>query len=243
MTDYRVMKDSNSPTTNSTTTTTFVRDPFDVVKEKVQDLAIKLREEFSRWKELLETTSTSNNKEFVSVSQSMKVAIKKLNTDLNDLDKTTKIVSDNRLRFKHITDSELDSRKKFVNDMKALVQECQDTLDSDRTKRKINKDQRDADHSSAISSGLSREFQRQGDEFVENKQQEQAMLEGKQDLVLDDMSAALHRLGDVSSTIGSELVLQKEMLIEMDNEMDETQDRMNIVMKKTQQNAWRFGQR
>jgi len=229
MAEYRSMNDTlqNNPPREP------LRDPFYVVKEKVQDLIGKLSVDFDRWKELLETTNTSTSKEFANVQQSVKVAIKKLNIDLNDLSQTTDIVSKNRVRFKEISDVELDSRKKFVNDMKAVVEDCVETLTSDRTLRKIENDKREVLIArDKQTTGFNKEMVREGDDFVDKKQSEQLMVEKKQDLLLDDMSAALARLGDVSDTINLELQSQTKSIEEFHEEIDETQDRMNIVMRK-----------
>jgi len=232
MSNYHEMNNSES-SSGSGLHSSLSKDPFYVVKEKVQDLIEKLSGDFNRWKELLETTNTSSNRQFENLTQTIKVALKKLTVDLNDLAQTTKIVSDNRLRFRDITDAELDSRKKFVNDMKTFVQDCQDSLDSDRTKRKIENDKREALlNKSDNLSGYDKEVEREAKEFVDMKQQTQVGIEIKQDQILDDMITALGRLGDVSDTINSELVSQNQMLVEFDNEMDETQGRMDIVMKK-----------
>jgi len=222
---------NDKPSQNSTV----ARDPFYIVKEKVHDLITKLSFDFDRWRDLLETTNTSTDKEFAAVGQSLRVAIKKLNYDLNDLAKTISIVTENRLRFKDISDQELDSRKKFVNDMKAIVDGCEETLNSDRTKRKLDSDQREsllAETKVQQRVGLNREIEREGDEFVENKHQEQLLLQKKQDVVLDDMSAALARLGDISDTINVELKVGNKMLGELDVQLGETEDKMNIVMLK-----------
>jgi hypothetical protein len=109
----------------------------------VQDLIGTLSVDFDKWKEFLETTNTASNKEFAPLTQSIKVAIKKLSIDLNDLSQTIDIVTANRQRFRDIDDKELDSRKKFVNDMKALVSDYEETLASVRTKSKLERDARE----------------------------------------------------------------------------------------------------
>lgn len=225
---YKQMGDNNA-------TALPPRDPFYVVKEKVQDLIGTLTVEFDRWKEALETTNTATNRDFPTLTQSIKVAVKKLNIDLNDLAQTITIVSSNRARFRDIDDKELDSRKKFVNDMKALVSDVEETLASVRTKAKLERDNREnlfAQENAQKRSARQREQEAAGNEFLENKQQQQVAVVHQQDAVLDDMSAALERLGAMSSTINTELQVHNEMLTAMDEEMDATQNTMTKVLRK-----------
>jgi len=211
------------------------RDPFYVVKEKVQELTTTLSTDFDRWKELLETTNTASHKDFAPLTQSVKVTLKKLNIDLNDLAQTIEIVSANRQRFKDIDDKELDSRKRFVNDTKSTVQEYEDTLGSVRTKSKLERDSREqlyAKENSQRKSAKEREREREGNDFVDAKAQSQQQVERQQDEVLDDMTHALDRLGAMAGTIKTTLGEQNEMLKEFDNEMDRTQGAMGKVMRK-----------
>jgi hypothetical protein len=55
-----------------------------------------------------------------------------------------------------------------------------------------------------------REVEREGNDFLESKQQAQQQVERKQDEVLDDMSSALTRLGAMATTINTELKVQNQ---------------------------------
>ncbi len=59
-------------------------------------------------------------------------------------------------------------------------------------------------------SAKEREIEREGNDFVEAKQQSQMAVEQKQDAVLDDMSSALDRLGAMAGTIHTELNVHNE---------------------------------
>jgi len=194
-----------------------------------------LSTDFDRWKELLETTNTASNKDFAPLTQSIKVTIKKLNIDLNDLSQTIEIVSANRTRFKDIDDKELDSRKRFVNDTKGAIQEYEETLNSVRTKSKLERDAREqvfAKENAQRRSAKEREREREGNDFVEGKHQAQQQVHKEQDQVLDDMSHALDRLGAMAGTIHTGLQEQNAMLQELDEDIDKTQGTMNKVMRK-----------
>jgi len=211
------------------------RDPFYVVKEKVQDMMGTLLVEFDRWKDLLDNENTATHKDFAPLTQHIKVTLKKLGIDLNDLSQTIKIVSENRVRFRDIDDKELDSRRKFVNDMKARVEEYDEQLNSTRTKSKLERDARDlvfSRETDAKKTAKEREREAVGNDFVSGHAQAQQQVTAQQDVVLDDMTAALQRLGDISGTISTELKTQNEMLKEFDDEMGVAQSNMTKVLKK-----------
>ena len=95
-------------------------------------LVKQLTIEFDRWKDLLDSTNTSNNPEFAKCSGNVKVpqlpevqsrwrsrflvqaTLKKLKVDLNDLSQTIAIVEKNRSRFKDIDDQGLSDQCLFV---------------------------------------------------------------------------------------------------------------------------------
>jgi len=212
------------------------RDPFYVVKEKVQGLITKVSIDFDKWKEIFENSNTARNTEFTELGKGMRVAVSSINVDLNDLAQTIKIVEQNRARFKDIDDNELNSRRKFVNDMKAKIQNIEETLNSLRTKKKIEKDERESlmgpSNGRRMTTGMERERRQDSSDFIDDRKNQSQALVVKQDEVLDDMSHALGRLGDVASVINTELKDQNQILGQMDNEMDESLGSMGMVMGK-----------
>jgi len=206
------------------------RDPFYSVKDKVQNLLTKLRTDFSR----LETLST-RSADFSSLTASLRTQLSTIEVDVNDLAQTIVIVEQNRQRFPSISQQELDGRKGFVNETKSTLSNYADTLK--RLQQKAANEQRKAlmdstSSSSRFSSAASSSHGKESDDYVNNASSQQAQLYKQQDVVLDDMDAALARLGNISNDINSELVEQDAMLNEMDAEMDDAQGNMNVVLKK-----------
>jgi len=209
------------------------KDPFYVVKEKVQSLIGKLSQDFEQWKETLANSNTYRSSNFKPLTQQVKVALKTVNVDLRDLEQTIKIVDANRDKFKDITDAELASRKKFVNEMRVIVQDVTSTLSSPKTKAKLERDQSEAlMRTDSRKTGLEAARHEEGADFVEGKRLAQAQIEAKQDVVLEDMEQALGRLTEMSKDIGTGLKESNEMLNQMDGDLDENLAHMNIVMKK-----------
>jgi len=79
---------------------------------------------------------------------------------------------------------------------------------------------------------LERERKQDTNDYIDERRNQTQALVGKQDEVLDDMSNALGRLGDVATVINTELKDQNEVLKEMDGEMDESISSMGMVMGK-----------
>jgi len=240
MGDYVLMSTEDTRYRNMSTSQQTVnippRDPFYVVKEKVQGLITKVSIDFDKWKEIFENSNTARNADFADLGKSMRLAMKTINVDLNDLAQTIKIVEDNKGRFKDIDDNELNSRRKFVNDMKAKMQSIDETLNSPRTRKKIEKDERENLMSSSngrrMTTGLERERKQDASDYIDERRNQSQALVNKQDEVLDDMSGALSRLSDVAGTINTELESQNKILGQMDNEMDESLSSMSMVMGK-----------
>lgn len=227
--DYRPMRNS---TEEPAVSPQRKRDPFYVVRDKVQLLVATLRKDFEKWKDVLENTNTAENADFLTLSQSIKDGLSTVKVDLLDLQQTVTIVESKRSRFKDIDDEELESRQRFCNEIAALLQGVGDELGSPRVAKKVEKDQRAKNNTRKAGARLDRVNRSEGQGYVEGQRQQQQQMEQKQDVVLDDMSAALGRLGDVSSTINTELATQADMLDDFHSEMDEAEANMSVVMKK-----------
>lgn len=197
-------------------------DPFYVVKDKVQILKQQLVEEMEQWQNLV--TSRTVTEELKQSHNTLKGIFRDIKTNLKDLADTIEIVAKHRSRFPDINDVELARRKNFVDEARAEVSDAEQRLKNEWRKRQEQMNV----------SAAPEERTRQGDQYVRDQSQQQDQLEKKQDVLLDDMSSVLERLGALGGTINIELKEQEVILDEMDREMDDTDARMNIVMKKIQ---------
>eukprot|EP00808_Paulinella_micropora_P002336 g43354.t1 len=219
----------------SPTPTIKQRDPFYVVKEKAQELLAKLEKDFSEWKDLLENTNTATNKDFAKTQKTVKMTLKQLQAYLHDLQRTIDIVNQNRNKFPNIDDTELQSRQDFVTQAKATSTEMRKTITSLKSKSKIESDQKQAllnDQNQITATAFERAIKQENNDFVNNRQQQQQVMEQKQDIVLEDMTEALARLGDVAGAIGVELKEQEVLIQELDAEVDMAQSNMDVAMRK-----------
>ena len=205
------------------------RDPFYAVKDKVQASLTKARADFSRFDSL-----STRSADYATLLAQLRQQVTAIETDVKDLAQTIVIVETNRVRFTSISDDELNSRKGFVDATKATLATYTSTLRS--AQNKLNNDNRKdlmpAAGPSRFSSAAQSSGSREQDDFVSSSQQQQQTLIRQQDVVLEDMDAALARLGNISNDINAELVEQDAMLNELDDGMDEAQGNMNIALKK-----------
>ena len=205
------------------------RDPFYAVKDKVQNSLTKVRADFSRFDSL-----STRSADYATLLGQLRQQVNAIETDVKDLAQTIVIVEQNRVRFTSITDEELSSRKQFVDTTKSTLATYSSTLRS--AQNKLNSDNRKdlmpAAGPSRFSSAAATSGTREQDDYVSSAAQQQQQLIRQQDVVLEDMDAALARLGNISNDINAELVEQGAMLDELDSGMDEAQGNMNIVLKK-----------
>lgn len=249
---YQPLDNHNSPTHATPTD-----DPFYTVKDRVRQYIGQISVGFERWKTLLETTNTTSSTEYMTLTSTLQSNCSFVGKDLTDLMQTVAIVRENKQSFPDIDDRELDSRIAFVNDMKALVSDVEEVMNSDRTRRKVASDAREhaarqkqsvalndsgssgkgkgkakAGGSAAAAAAAADRKRQRGGDFVEGKHQEQQLLQRQQDDVLDDMHSALSRLGDITGTINTELHVHNDLLQEFDDELDDTASHMSMVQQK-----------
>jgi len=204
------------------------RDPFYSVKDKVSVLLTQLRSDFSRFDSL-----STRSADYKSMLGQLRQQVSAVDTDCKDLAQTIVIVEQNRSRFPSISDAELSSRKQFVSSTLQTLSTYTDSLK--RAQQKLNKDNRQdliPSSSSRFTGASTQQVNREQDDYVSSAAQQQQQLIKQQDVVLEDMDAALARLGNISNDINAELVEQDVMLNEMDSQMDEAQGNMGIVLKK-----------
>lgn len=196
---------------------------------KVTGLLDQLRVDFSRFDGL-----STRSADYSSMLTKLRGAVSAVDTDVKDLSQTIVIVEQNRARFTSISDQELNSRKSFVDTTRSTLASYQDQLRR-ATQKQAGDQRRDLMPSSGqsrFSGAASSTINREQDDYVAGANNQQQALIKQQDVVLEDMDAALARLSNISSDINAELVEQDAMLNEMDSQMDEAQGNFGIVLKK-----------
>mmetsp|Transcript_34221 Transcript_34221/g.66256 ORF Transcript_34221/g.66256 Transcript_34221/m.66256 type:complete len:208 (-) Transcript_34221:526-1149(-) len=187
-------------------------DPFPLVKEKVQTAVRQLEADMTTWREQLKRTNTYTNQGFQRVNRSVRSQLKKLNSHIKALSTTITAVESQRSRFPNIDDAELDNRKDFVAQTRAVVDGYHKLITDPATKAKKAEDKRKVEDMRSTDVQES-DFHTLGNDRFETQQQEQEDFETKQDEVLDDMTTVLGRLGVAAEAIDMELAEHKEYKI------------------------------
>jgi len=222
-------------------------DPFHAVKEKVHKRLVKTRTEFDEWKEILNKKNTAESKEFDPLTRSISESVRLCRIDLNDLDKANTIVSTHRDTFRDIDDSELEQRKKFVQDARTFLELVEKRFSDPRTKGKIESDARKAlakpgggrgrpgaaggDDLHSARGGRDEDDAR-GSARVAGARAQIEEQEAAEDEVLDDMDAALHRLGGMAKDIQKEIKTTTTMINDLDDQVGQANQTMELVLKK-----------
>lgn len=219
MTDYRPMA-SNTPVAR-------LRDPFYVVREKVQLAHSSILADYERWRDLLESGAVESDN-FASLGKSLKVALPALRIDLADLQRTNAIVEKNRARFKDIDDEELASRSKFCSETDANLKAIEDHLNSPKVTKKIEK----ARDQQLMEGGKRVQRESAGSPMTRNREEQWQEQINQQDEIAIAMGEAVNRLKEVALEANRELVEQHEAIKGLDSALDHAKHNMDVVMAK-----------
>lgn len=188
---------------------------------------------FVQWKDMLDNTNTSTNKQFQDYNLKLRSEINGLIKLYGELEIIiNKIISD-RKKFLHINDQELESRKRFLKELKDDIQKINATLNNQRTLGKIERDKYEelmkskngGKQGNASATGTN--SNQAG--YAQYQQQQQEILE-EQDNTLDAISLGIGNLQNVGNVIKDELKLQNKMLDEVEGDLDATSGKMEAVL-------------
>ncbi|XP_073478838.1 syntaxin-10 [Aquarana catesbeiana] len=213
-----------------------VEDPFSVVRGEVQKSLNTSRGLYQRWCELLQEGNVTSAEEFDWTTNELRNSLRSIEWDLEDLEETINIVEANTKKFK-ITEAELSERKNFVEKTRSSLKEMRDHISSPRVQAFTERKNREAlgvsrptasDHFSHLDDELISGNSR----YIEDQQAQQQLIIDTQDTELELVSGSIRVLKDMSGRIGDELDEQAVMLDDFSHEMDNTQGRMDSVLKR-----------
>eukprot|EP01040_Poterioochromonas_malhamensis_P018448 gene18448-21551_t len=114
-------------------------DPYYSVRDHVQAQVDRIKLEYQRFQNLLET-DTSSNSEFKDVRKGLSKDIKAVDKEIKGLRDALDTVDKNRAKFSALKDGEIQSRRQFVNEMQNVVSEIKAGMDSPAVRRKLDAD-------------------------------------------------------------------------------------------------------
>lgn len=140
-----------------------------------------------------------------------------------------RVVSD-RSKFAHIDDSELEARKAFVKSSEDEVSDVRGQLYSAAAKGKQEADERQSlasATSAARDATPTTQFEKAHANVFQSQQQVRRQHEEHQDEHLSAIDNSLSRLGEMAKNIDDELTEQQTILEDVEDEMDDTHNKMN----------------
>jgi len=137
-------------------------------------------------------------------------------------------VERNRVKFSHIDDRELQTRKQFCDRIESIVnnmkiefnsRETQGKLESDQKKELTNRMNTERDNAARSQNT----YTKANSDYMKDQSQQQATIRREQDQTLDKMSSGLDTLREMAVAIDSELKDQEKMVDDIDKSIDEAQ--------------------
>eukprot|EP00520_Triparma_pacifica_P007552 CAMPEP_0118647504 /NCGR_PEP_ID=MMETSP0785-20121206/8641_1 /TAXON_ID=91992 /ORGANISM="Bolidomonas pacifica, Strain CCMP 1866" /LENGTH=234 /DNA_ID=CAMNT_0006539601 /DNA_START=173 /DNA_END=874 /DNA_ORIENTATION=+ len=202
---------------------------FNSVLEERMDV---LTSTVSTYLSTVRTVDTSTSLEYKTQRKNLKKLLKSTEGTLKDLQATVRAVSNDRLKFSHIDDDELSTRRAFVQGMSNRLHNEKQKVNSDEIKGKVLRDERDNVRRNAGSMGARNEAERDNTDFVVDQRADAAVMMRQQDETLEDLDGAVDRVGVLAGNINEELGRQNKMIDELGEDLDEAEERMGAVMGK-----------
>lgn len=219
-----------------------MEDPFFVVKGEVQKAVNAAQSLHQRWSELLQEGGGASKEEMDWTTNELRNSLRSIEWDLEDLDETISIVESNPKKF-NLDASELSKRKAFITSTRQTVKDMKEQMSSpgagavDRKNKQALLGDRGAQGpiwqpGPDKYSRLDRQLQNANSQFIDEQQTQQQLIAEQQDEQLELVSGTIGVLKNMSERIGMELDEQAVMLDDFGHEMDNTQSRLDNVMKK-----------
>lgn len=208
-------------------------DPFYTVRDSVNSQVDKIKVRYEQFLGLVKAVDTATNADFKELRKGLIRDVRKADRDVGGLKGTVEMVQKNRLKFPHIKDTELASRKKFVDEMEALVSEVKNGIDSSAVRRKLEDDETKMRRAAfdGSSDALRTSVDKENHSFITDQRQLTHETIQHQDVQLDSLGQAVDRLGQMGKDINQELQEQNVMLDQLDNDLGNAGEKMNVVME------------
>lgn len=215
-----------------------MEDPFFVVKGEVQKAVNSAQGLHQRWAELLQHPDGASKEEVDWTTNELRNSLRSIEWDLEDLDETISIVESNPKKF-NLDVVELSKRKAFITSTRSTVKEMKETMNSstcgtEKNNRQVLLGDQGPTWPPAATkfSRLDQELQNANSQFIEEQQSQQQLMSEQQDEQLHLVSGTIGVLKNMSERIGMELDEQAVMLDDFTHEVDNTQSKLDNVMKK-----------
>lgn len=175
-----------------------------------------------------------NTAEVRETKKQLKRHIKNAESTLRDVQTTVHLVENDRDKFSHIDDKELYERTSLVQTSGERLSRAKQESHSEAVKAKMLADERAkaVRRAGADSLGAKTDAERQNTNFIVDSQARTSLLMQHQDETLDDLDAAVTRVGVMAEGIHDEVGQQNKILTEMEQDLENAEAELGIVMGK-----------
>ncbi|XP_008335593.1 syntaxin-6 [Cynoglossus semilaevis] len=210
-----------------------MEDPFFVVKGEVEKAVNAAQSLHHRWTELVQEGGGASKEEMDWTTNELRNSLRSIEWDLEDLDETVSIVESNPRKF-NLDAPELSKRKAFISKTRETLKLMKEQMSSPAAALvdKKNKQVPTLRPGPDKFVRLDQQLQNANSQFIEEQQSQQQLIAEQQDEQLELVSGTIGVLKNMSERIGMELDEQAVMLDDFGHEMDNTQSRLDNVMKK-----------
>lgn len=182
---------------------------------------------------LLQDTSV-NSHELKEAKKQLKRFMKNAESTLKDVQMTVNVIENDRQKFQAVGDAELYERRSLVHSSKDRLAKTKEEMHSQAVKAKMMADERAKAlrRAGADSLGATNDEQRMNTNTIVDSQVRTSLLMQHQDETLDELDAAVTRVGSIAGNIHDEIGQQNKMLTEMEDDLANAEEELGMVMGK-----------
>ena len=175
-----------------------------------------------------------NTAEVRETKKQLKRHIKNAESTLRDVQTTVQLIENDRDKFNHIDDKELYERKSLVETSGDRLSRAKQESHSEAVRAKMLADERAkaVRRAGAESLGATTDAERQNTNFIVDSQARTSLLMQHQDETLDELDAAVTRVGVMADGIHEEVGQQNKILSEMEQDLENVEEELGLVMGK-----------
>jgi hypothetical protein len=215
-------------------------DPFDVVKDEVQESLRVAMALYQRHQQLINggLATSAEQDELSWTRDQLDTQLKQLDYDVQDLEDTVAIVEKNPTKYTHIDSLEIQARKLFIEQTKKELRNIKNSIYSKQAAAKIQKKQREQLLPSQkqggldISSKIDNAYTRDNQEFMNQEFVKQNSVISEQDKLAEKAAESVDRIKQVAVDMGDELTRHHKLLGGLEGEVSTTGNMLGRARKR-----------
>jgi len=205
-------------------------DPYHTVQSEIQSslaTAEQLRASFLR----IRSTAHEGNEELEWARNELKVTLSALETDLEDLEESVKIVENTGARMFGLDDREVIQRRRYVSHVRGEIENMRVEVEGRPQSDSTGPGTPVRSNTQSPLNGATHE-PRDEDHQAEWARQEQQMMIQQQDQTIHSIAGTLNTIAQQAGLMGSEISEHNEMLGDLDRHVDQTDSKLSDAMRR-----------